>query len=281
MSTPIPALRSRSLRLLQTAVEEHGPLFTLEDWQRIAAQQGLSRRQAVRAISALARAGWLEILKRGLYLVRSPLLAEEAHPFAIATALAQPSAVSHWSALAHHGLTTQLPQMVQVSTPLKVVTPEMRHGQAQRPRGRAVWVAGGVEVEFIHVAPDRFWGHQEVWVNRWQRVTITDKERTALDVIARPDLFGGMQAALELLEGALPHLQVEPLIRYALRYGEGATVKRLGWALEHMGVATQLLEPLQRLPVKTYYRLDPQKPPSRQYNARWRIIENLTGGGHA
>lgn len=281
MSTPTPASRSRSLRLLQTAVEEHGPLFTLEDWQRIAAQQGLSRRQAIRAISALAKAGWLEILKRGLYRVRSPLLAGEVHPFAVATALAHPSAVSHWSALAHHGFTTQLPQMVQVSTPLKVVTPEMRHGQAHRPRGRAVWVAGGVEVEFIHVAPERFWGHQEVWVNRWQRVAITDKERTALDVIARPDLFGGMQAAFELLEGALPHLQIEPLIQYALRYGEGATVKRLGWALEQMGVATQLLEPLQRLPVKTYYRLDPQKPPSRKYNARWRIIENLNGGGHA
>jgi predicted transcriptional regulator of viral defense system len=157
----------------------------------------------------------------------------------------------------------------------------MRRGQAHRPRGRAVWTVGEVEVEFIHVSSERFWGHQPIWVNRWQQVAITDAERTALDVIARSDLFGGMQSALELLEEALPHIQVERLVNYALRYGEGATVKRLGWALERMGVAPQQLEPLRALPVKTYYRLDPQKPPGRHHNARWRIIENLNGGGNA
>ncbi len=276
-----PSTHSQSLRLLEAAVEEYGPLFTLENLQEVAARYDMSRRRTVQAVSALARAGWVESLKRGVYLVRSPLFAGEVHPFAIATSLASPSAVSHWSALAHHGFTTQLPHMVQVSTPVKVVTPEMRRGEAHRPRGRAVWKAGGVEVEFIHVAPKRFWGHQRIWVSRWQRVTVTDPERTALDVIARSDLFGGMSVAFEILEGALPHLQVERLASYALRYGEGATIKRLGWALERMGVPPQQLESLQALPVKTYYRLDPQKPPVKCYDARWRIIENLNGDRHA
>ena len=52
----------------------------------------------------------------------------EIHPFAVAAALVRPSAISHWSALDHHGLTTQMPKMVQVSIPGKVVTPEMRRG---------------------------------------------------------------------------------------------------------------------------------------------------------
>lgn len=268
--------RSRSIRLLQAAVEEDGPLFTLESLEEVAIRQGLSHRQTLQEISALVRAGWLEILKRGVYLVRSPLFAGEVHPFAIATALVHPAAISHWSALAHHGFTTQLPRMVQVSTPVKVVTPEMRQGQAYRPRGRAVWKVSEVEVEFIHMAPARFWGHQSIWVNRWQQVAVTDAERTALDVMARSDLFGGMQSALEILEGALAHLRIERLTAYALRYGEGAVVKRLGWALERMGAAPQQLESLQALPVKTYYRLDPQKPPGGRYDARWRIIENLS-----
>lgn len=281
MANSVSPPGSQSLRLLQAAVEEHGPLLTLENVQEAAAQQGLMRRQTIQAVSALTRAGWLEILKRGVYLVRSPLLAGEVHPFTIATALARPAAISHWSALAHHGFTTQLPRMVQVSTPVKVVTPEMRRGKAHRPRGRAVWKAGGVEVEFIYISPARFWGHQSLWVNRWQQVSITDPERTALDVIARSDLFGGMSAALEILEGALPQLHMERLVEYALRYGEGATVKRLGWALERMGVAPQSIAPLQTFPVKTYYRLDPQKPPVKRYDARWRIIENLNGGRNA
>jgi predicted transcriptional regulator of viral defense system len=249
--------------------------------QRIAAKQGLNRRQVTSAVSALARAGWIEIVKRGVYLVRSPLFAEEVHPFVVAVALAHPSAISHWSALAHHGFTTQLPRMVQASTPAKVVTPEMRRGRAERPRGRSIWKAGAVEVEFIHVSPERFWGHQQIWVNRWQKVAITDPERTALDIIARSDLFGGMRSALELLEEALHHIQVEQLVGYALRYGEGATVKRLGWALERMRIMPEIIEPLHALPVKTYYRLDPQKPSVRQHNAHWHIIENLDGVGNA
>lgn len=267
----------QSLRLLEAAVEAYGPLFTLEGLEAVAARQGLTRRQVANAVSALARQGWLEILKRGVYLVKSPLFAEEIHPFAIAAALVSPCAISHWSALAHHGFITQMPRMVQVSTPVKVVTPEMRQGSACRPRGRPVWKAGGVEVEFIHLSPERFWGHQSLWVSRWQQVAITDPERTTLDVMARPALFGGMRAALELLEAALPHIQVERLVTYALRYGEGATIKRLGWALERMGESPERVEPLRAVAVKTYYRLDPQQPANRQYNARWRIIENLKG----
>ena len=81
------------------------------------------------------------------------LASGEIHPFAVAAALMQLSAISHGSALAHHGLTTQMPKMVQAPIPGKVVTPEMRYGQVYRPRGRAVWQALGVEVELIHNQP--------------------------------------------------------------------------------------------------------------------------------
>lgn len=267
--------QSQGIRLLESAVQAHGPLFTRRDLAPLAEQQGLSPGHLSKIISLLNTAGHLVILKRGLYLARSPLFAEEVHPFAIAAALIQPSAVSHWSALAHHGFTTQLPRMVQVSTPVKVVTPEMRQGGANRPRGRAVWQAGEVGVEFIRVRPAAFFGHQRVWVSRWHIVAITDPERTALDLLARPDLFGGMRAALELLESALPRLKVETLVDYALRLDVGAVIKRLGWALEQMGVAAETLEPLRAFPVRTDYRLDPQQPRRGRRAARWRILENL------
>jgi len=273
--------QSQGLRLLESAVEAHGPLFTRRDLAPLAARQGLSPGHLSKLLSLLRAAGRLVILKRGLYLARSPLLTEEVHPFAIATALIQPSAVSHWSALAHHGFTTQVPRRVQVSTPVKVVTPAMRRGQAHRPRGRSVWQAGEVEVEFIHVQPAAFFGQQRIWVSRWHAPAITDPERTALDLLARSDLFGGMRAALELLEAALPRLQVETLVEYALRLAVGAVIKRLGWALEQMGVAAAALEPLQAFPVSTAYRLDPQGPAVGERSARWRIIANLEPAPYA
>lgn len=271
--------RSQGLRLLESAARQLGPLFTRQALLPLAQQQGISSGHLSKLLSLLNASGHIVILKRGLYALRSPLFAAEVHPFAVATALVTPSAISHWSALAYHGFTTQLSGMVQASTPVKVVTPEMRHGGSVRPRGRAVWRALDVEVEYIHVSTGRFFGHQRIWVNAWQQVIITDAERTALDLIARADLFGGLSVAIEMLAEALPRLELPRLVEYALQYRMGSVIKRLGWALEQLGVAGDLLAPLQAYPVRTWYALDPQAPRSAAYNPRWRVIENLRSGG--
>jgi len=273
--------QSEGMKLVESAAQELGPVFTLEMLKPLAERQGLSTKHLLKLISMLDTAGRIEILKRGTYAVKTPLYAGEIPPFAVAAALVQPMAISHWSALAQHGFTTQLPVMVQASTPRKVITPEMRNGEANRPRGRAVWKALGVEIEYIHVQEKQFFGHQQIWVNNWQQVSVTDPERTALDLIARPDVFGGMSAAIEILEEVLPRIEVPGLVQYALRYNVGAVAKRLGWLLERFGVSADKIAPLQSFPVKTYYRLDPQAPVGRQYNSRWHIIENLRNGLHA
>jgi len=213
-----------------------------------------------------------------VYVVRSPLYAGEIHPFAIAAALLQPVAISHWSALAHHGFTTQLPQMVQATTTAAVITPEMRRGQALRPRQQAVWRALNVEIEFFRVQEKRFFGHQRIWVDSWHQVAITDPERTALDLLARPEVFGGMAAALELLEENLARLDLARLVEYALRYDVGALIKRLGWSLERMGVGEDILAPLRAYPVTAWYPLDPQGERRGARSMRWHIVENLSHG---
>ena len=273
--------QSEGIRLIETAVQELGPIFTLEKLKPIAERQGLSVYHLRKLTSVLASSGRIEILKRGTYAVHGPLFTGEISPFAVADALVQPAAVSHWSALAHHGFTTQMPHMVQASTPRKVITPEMRMGAADRPRGRAIWKALGIEVEYLHIQEKHFFGHQKIWVNSWQQVFITDPERTALDLIARPAVFGGTSAAIEILEDNLPRIDVRGLIQYAMRYDTGALIKRLGWLLERFGVSSEEFVPLQSYPVTTYYRLDPQSPPGQHYHSRWHIIDNLSEKHHA
>jgi len=165
--------------------------------------------------------------------------------------------------------------MVQISAAGKIVTPEMRQGKAYRPRGRVVWKAAGVEVEIIHVQPRAFFGHQEIWVSSWSRVTITDPERTALDLVARPEVFGSLPAALDILEEILPRLNLPKLVGYGVDYQVGAVAKRLGWCLEQLGVEQNLLSPLQQVPVSNKTLLDPRTPASGILNERWQIIENL------
>ena len=197
----------QGLLLLEQAIQQFGPIFTIDQVASITGEK-LNRSQLRWYLSALIKSGRLEKLKRGSYALKNPTAGMEIHPFAIANALIQPAAISHWSALAYHGFTTQIPRMVQVSTPSKVVTPEMRLGKAHQPRGRTVWQAAGVEVEIIHVQPWAFFGHQKIWVSSWHPVMITDPERTALDLVARQEVFGGLSAGLDLLEAILPQIDV-------------------------------------------------------------------------
>lgn len=274
MSDTVNYAQVNGLRLLEAAVQQFGPVFGIDQLENLADKM-LTRSRLRWTVSALIRSGRLEPLKRGLYVLKNPLPGVEVHPFAVAAALVQPSMVSHWSALAHHGFTTQAPRMVQISAAGKIVTPEMRQGRAYRPRGRAVWKAAGVEVEIIHIQPRAFFGHQKIWVGSWNQVAITDPERTALDLVARSEVFGGLPAALDILEEILPRLNLPKLVGYGVDYQVGAVIKRLGWCLEQLGVEQNLLIPLQQVWVRNKTLLDPHAPASAILNERWQIIENL------
>ena len=267
--------RTQGLILLERIIASVGPIFTIAQARREAAEMGLDDARLRSILSRLTRSGWLARIKRGVYVMQSSLFHTTLHPYAIAAALCTPMAISHWSALAHHSLTTQIPPMVQVSTPRAMVTPEMRTGQTHRPRGRAVWKVMEIEFEFIQVKEAHFFGFQQVWVSQWHRVAITDPERTVLDMVAHPRIFGSLEIAIETLEAHRQQLNFETLSRYALRYNVGAIIKRLGWILESLGVPDSLLEPLRNYPVSSYHLLDPTKPSGGPPVAHWKVRNNL------
>jgi predicted transcriptional regulator of viral defense system len=267
--------QAEGVKLLEKIVEKYGPLFKIEDAKSVAEELDISRQSLGNALSKLVGAGWIGRVKRGVYIVDSPLFGVNTHPFAIASFLVEPMAISHWSALSHHGLTTQIPVMIQATSPKKVVTPEMREGRALEPRGRAVWRVRGLEFEFINTGESRFFGHKFEWVSEWHRVAITDRERTLLDLVARPDIFGGFGFAIEVFEENANSFDIAQLIDYAIQYDMGSVAKRLGWLLEEVGASAKLLRPLLQFPVKSYYPLDPSVPITGSRNARWRIINNL------
>jgi len=271
--------QTQGVLLLQRIVSAVGPIFTIAEARAQAEALGIGAARVPWLLSQLAAGSWAARLKRGVYAVQSPLLSTELHPFAIAATLAGPMAISHWSALAHHGLTTQIPPMIQASAPRGVVTPEMREGKAYRPRGHATWRVLGLEFEFITVGEKRFFGFQQEWVSQWHRVAITDPERTVLDMVASPRLFGTLGAAMETLENHLDRLDLDRLVGHALRYDMGSVVKRLGWMLEALRVPASVIDPLRAFPVRTYYSLDPTRPPGGVAIARWHVRNNLLQEG--
>ncbi|MEA3374921.1 MAG: type IV toxin-antitoxin system AbiEi family antitoxin domain-containing protein [Chloroflexota bacterium] len=272
--------QSQGMMLLSRVVEQAGPLFTVEEARATGAALKIAPERVPALLSQLAQAGWIERLKRGSYAVTTPLFNTTLHPYAVAAALVSPVAISHWSALAHHGFTTQIPPMVQASTTASVVTPEMRQGAAYRPRGRAAWRALGLEFEFIQVKPEHFFGFEREWVSQWHRVAITDPERTVLDTFAAPQIFGSLQTGLETLEAQLHGLDLDRLVAYALRYEVGAVIKRLGWALEQLAAPESAVEPLKAYPVSAYSPLDPTRPPGGTPVTGWQLRDNLRPTEH-
>jgi predicted transcriptional regulator of viral defense system len=250
-------------------------IFRTADAARVA-PQGVDPQRVRFLLKSLADAGWVIRLRRDLYAGTGRLPGGVDVPaFSIATALVSPSAVSHLSALAYHDLTEQIPLVVTVSTPRKVVTPSMRKGSSAG-EARHIWHVAGIDCRYVTVIPHRFdLGWETIWLEERFRVKITDRERTVLDLFAFPRMFGGLGEALSVIERRRDGLDVEKLVDYALRYGSAAVVKRLGWSLERAGVDMRILMPLLEVPTSHYSPLDPGRVRRGEHDSRWMIIANL------
>lgn len=270
-----PYGETHGLAFLVEIEDEGKVVFTSEDARRAGEKLGLGPARVNGLVSRLALAGWLRRIRRGLYATTGRLPGSTPpHDFAIAVALATPSALSHRTALHFHGFSDQVPRTITCTTTAKVVTPSMRSGMPTTGRS-SVWVVDGLRVELVTVTPSRFFGVEEVWIDQRTRVPMTDRERTILDAFSSPARIGGLGEALAILEEHAASLDLPKLAGYAVRFGVAATVKRLGWALESFGAKEDVLAPLLAYPVKMTQPLDPRRARKGPVIPRWKLQDNL------
>lgn len=151
-------------------------------------------------------------------------------------------------------------------------------GEEKGVNERSAWSVGGVRYEFVLVPAPRFFGITEIWADDRSRVPMFDRERALLDAFYHFHIFGSLSTALEILEARIADLEVHHLAHYAVRFGVAAVVKRAGWALERLGAAPAVLEPLLAFPGKGDSPLDPGLPARGRHDPRWHVIENLNTG---
>ncbi len=267
---------SHGLHFLRALSREGWTIFTTSEAKAFAGDIGVPEGYLNSLLGQLIRDGWLLRLRRGLFARFGIGPGDfQVHPFAIATHLVKPSAVSHWSALNHHGLTEQVPRVVTAFTPRKVVTPSMRTRQKHKRPGRHAWEIEGDRFEYVTVKKAHFFGIEKVWLDEQTRVPIMDRERTVLEVFISARIFGGVSEALGVIENHLSTLDIDKLVAYACRFGKIATAKRLGWTLESAGVSDARLEPLLNIPATGYHALDPARARLGSCNKKWMIQNNL------
>ncbi|MBK9063922.1 MAG: hypothetical protein IPL89_12120 [Acidobacteria bacterium] len=133
-----------------------------------------------------------------------------------------------------------------------------------------------LRIFFFSVAVAKFIGIEQVWVDAENKVPITDKERTVLEMFLSPRAFGGLAEAVSVLDEHRKALDLERLARYAVEIKVAVTAKRLGWALEAGGAPRAILNRLRAVPVTGVQRLDPARPAQGPVIREWMLQDNFT-----
>ena len=151
------------IELIRLLAAEGDRVFSTDRAREFGPRVGLKNAYLWEALYHLRRNGWIVALRRGLYALSATVPGvTPVHEFEIAMALVDPAAISHWSALHHHGLTEQAPRRVFVLTTTDASVPRMRRDRARKDRGG--FLAGDTTYQFVQVKPERFFGTEKVWI---------------------------------------------------------------------------------------------------------------------
>lgn len=242
--------------------------FTAEDAAEVW-DVGLAR--ARRWVRYLADRGWLDRVRRGLYLP-VPLDAHrsgEAHkdPWIIASVAFEPAYIAGWSAAEHWDLTEQIFHDVLVVT-------------GRRPRDREPTI-GGTRFVLHTLDSDNHFGLVPAW-RGGHRIDVTDPSRTAVDVLAKPSWAGGIRHASEVINEyfASSHRDEALLVEYGDRLGIRSAFKRLGYLIELLDIdAPELLDDCMRRRSAGINALDPSVKAGGRTVSKWglRLNVDLTG----
>ncbi len=182
---------------------------------------GGSEKAADHVIESLRRKGWLVRATWGEYLLvppeQGPDVLGDSNLLARASRIADFYYIGFATAAAQYGLTTQHRNVIFVVTPLRL-------------RAREV---GESHVRIVNLASKKFFGFEPVDVLGY-KVMMSDREKTALDCVERPDLAGGVGEAAVILANASRRLDWNKALSYMERLGSGALARRTGWLLDYV-----------------------------------------------
>jgi len=221
----------------------------------------LDRSAAAKVLSRWREQGWLRRIGPGLYvpvpldLAGSEQVVED--PWALIPALFGPCYIGGWSAAHHWDLTEQLFNETLVFTTGRISN---KHVTAQ-----------GVAFLLRRVSQHRLFGLKHIWRGS-VRVNISDPARTMIDMLAMPEIGGGIDHVADCLSAYAKSTIYDPhlLIRYAEQFGNGAIFKRLGFLAEVLLQDAALAGACRSRLTRGYAQLDPSLPTPRLHTA-WRL----------
>ena len=105
------------------------------------------------------------------------------------------------------------------------------------------------------------------------KVSVSDSTRTILDMLNDPGLGGGIRSATDMFKNYLKseNKNMDMLIDYSMRFGNGAVFKRLGFLLERFSPDEKdIIEKCKSQLTKGNTKLDP-KLGADKLVTRWKL----------
>ncbi|OGT46077.1 MAG: hypothetical protein A3E82_08135 [Gammaproteobacteria bacterium RIFCSPHIGHO2_12_FULL_38_11] len=266
-SNYMKTLGPTTAHLVVTLYDRNRPIFHFQEASDILG----GRASAANALSQLVRNGVVTRLKSGTFsLVPFELGFEREYlgnPYVVARELISSGHNAKIQYYLSHGSAFDLHQMVtQPQLDIYVCSPRM-----MRPQNIL-----GSQFHFVRCKTKDLFGITEMWVDKNEKVFVSDLERTLLDGLKQPGYCGGFS---EVAKGfSIKHDAIDPqkIIDYAMKLSVGAVNRRLGYLMELYNIGSRIhWEFLQQTLTSTYQLLDPELPSEGHHTAKWRLRLNI------
>lgn len=237
--------------------------------QEIIGILGVSPEAADHVIRSLRKKGWLERASWGKYLLipaeHGPEALGESNVLALASLIADPYYIGYGTAATHYGMSTQHRNVVWLVTPLHL-------------RDRQVLNS---EVKIVNPSKSKFFGFGAINVLGFT-VQMSDRAKTAIDCVDRPDLSGGVGEAAYILARASRKMDWDKAADYLERMNSVALMRKFGWLVDHTGgeipeqIRTRLLDEARRR--RSVAILGPKEPGKEVigYQNEWKLTVNVS-----
>ncbi|HVY53346.1 MAG TPA: transcriptional regulator [Gammaproteobacteria bacterium] len=169
--------------------------------------------------------------------------------------------LSHASAFELHQMVTQPQLVVYVSSPKMMRTKNIQ----------------GAEFRFVRCKSEDVFGVTEIWVDKTEKVLVSDLERSLIDGLKLPAYCGGFLEVAKAFSIKRDVIDPQKMIDYAIKLGVGAVNRRLGYLMELYNIGARIhWEFLKTTLTSSYLLLDPDMPAEGRYLAKWRLRLNIS-----
>jgi predicted transcriptional regulator of viral defense system len=257
-------ISSQSASLLSHLNQRNQVFFTIKDAQSILVNSKKST--IVVLLHSMVLRGLLMRIKDGLYHI-IPYERDASSYFPnwhlTAQAMAQPKKyyIGFYSALDLHGLITQ-PSLVEYTVVEHRVIPKRQ-------------TVGEIPFEFITLNHNHFFGFSNQWINDFNKVSISDLEKTIIDCLYIPNNAGGITEIIKAIYKCKNEINPEKLFNYLELFKVQAVNKRLGFILQHLDLFSDFRKKLAKTIREGYNALDPSLPKEGRHNSTWKTVDNI------